>query len=44
MSKMYYTEEEAASTLGVSVEELAEYVSQQKLRIFQDGAKKMFLA
>ncbi|HHH75954.1 MAG TPA: hypothetical protein ENL03_02880 [Phycisphaerae bacterium] len=44
MSKMYYTEEEAASTLGISAEELAEYVGQQKLRIFQDGAKKMFLA
>ena len=40
--KMYYTEQEAAETLGVSAEELANYVRDDKLRVFQDGARKMF--
>jgi hypothetical protein len=42
--KMYYTEEEAAEALGISPEELAVHVQDNKLRVFQDGAKKMFLA
>lgn len=42
--KMYYTEEEAASALGVSVEDLGNFVRDQKLRVFQDGARKMFRA
>jgi len=40
--KMYYTEEEAAERLGVNAEELANYVRDDKLRVFQDGARKMF--
>ena len=42
--KMYYSEEEAAEKLGVSVDELAGYVRDDKLRVFQDGARKMFKA
>ncbi len=42
MGKMYYTEEEAAEKLGVSEEELANYVRDSKLRVFQDGQRKMF--
>ena len=40
--KMYYTEQEAAEILGVSVEQLANYVRDDQLRVFQDGARKMF--
>ena len=40
--KMYYTEEEAAEAMGVTVEQLATYVRDDKLRVFQDGQKKMF--
>jgi len=40
--KMYYTEEEAAHRLGITAEELASYVRDDKLRVFQDGARKMF--
>ena len=40
--KMYYTEEETAGRLGIGVGELATYVRDSKLRVFQDGAKKMF--
>jgi len=40
--KMYYTEEEAAGRLGIRAEELATYVRDSKLRVFQDGPKKMF--
>ena len=42
--KMYYTEQEAASTLGISPEELAVHVRDNKLRVFQDGTRRMFLA
>lgn len=40
--KMYYTEEEAAGRLGISADELANYVRDAKLRVFQDGQRKMF--
>jgi hypothetical protein len=40
--KMYYSEEEAAEKLGVSTDELAAYVRDQKLQSFPDGARKMF--
>jgi hypothetical protein len=40
--KMYYSEEEAAQALGVTAEELARYVRDDKLRVFQDGQRKMF--
>lgn len=42
--KLYYTEQEAADLLGIDLEELARRVRDDKLRIFQDGAKKMFKA
>lgn len=40
--KMYYTEDEAAEALGVSLDELSTYVRDDKLRVFQDGTRKMF--
>ena len=40
--KMYYTEAEAAGALGVSADELANLVRDDKLRVFQDGSNKMF--
>jgi len=40
--KMYYMEAEAAAKLGISPEELANHVRDNKLRIFQDGGRKMF--
>jgi len=42
MAKMYYSEQEAAEVLGITAEELAAYIRDDKLRVFQDGAKKMF--
>jgi hypothetical protein len=42
MGKMYYTEEEAAERLGIGTEELTTYVRDAKLRVFQDGPKRMF--
>ena len=43
--KMYYTEEEAAEKLGLTgLEELERYVREHKLRVFQDGTKRMFQA
>jgi len=44
MGKMYYTEEEAAGKLAVPVEELVNYVRDQKLRLFKDGARNMYMA
>lgn len=40
--KMYYTEQEAGERLKVTPEELAKHVRDAKLRIFQDGPRKMF--
>jgi hypothetical protein len=40
--KMYYTEEEAAATLGVEVAMLASLIRDQKLRVFKDGPRNMF--
>ena len=40
--KMYYTEEEAAAALGMDVSELATLVGEGKLRVYQDGARKMY--
>jgi len=42
MAKMYYTQEEAAAKLGISGGELEQYVRDEKLRVYQDGDKKMF--
>ena len=44
MAKMYYSEEEAAQQLGVSVDGLENLVSSGKLRVYQDGPKKMYKA
>ncbi len=40
--KMYYNEEEAAAKLGISVDELKQWVSEGKLRAFRDGARNMY--
>jgi hypothetical protein len=40
--KMYYTEQEAADLLGVSVDELTPYIEDQRLKVFKDGNKNMF--
>ena len=42
MGKMYYTQEEAAERLGISPDDLNTYVRDSKLRVFQDGPKRMF--
>ena len=44
MAKMYYSEEEAAAKLGISVEELVDYVRDEKLRVFRDGSRNMYKA
>ncbi len=44
MGKMYYSEEEAAHRLGVSVEQLQELVEQGKLSSYSDGSKQMYRA
>lgn len=40
--KMYYNEAEAAKKLGIPVADLAKLVRDDKLRVFQDGPKKMY--
>jgi hypothetical protein len=40
--KMYYTEQEAADLLGVSVDGLTPYIKDQRLKVFKDGNKNMF--
>ena len=40
--KMYYNEAEAAQKLGIPVADLAKLVRDDKLRVFQDGPKKMY--
>ena len=42
MAKMFYTTEEAASKIGVSVDELKQLITENKLREFRDGARVMF--
>jgi len=44
MGKMYYTAEEAVEKLGISAEELDQMVRDQKLRVFKDGQRNMYLA
>ena len=44
MAKMYYSEEEAAGKLGVSVGDLKQMVSEGKLKVYPDGVKRMFRA
>ncbi len=40
--KMYYTEEETMAELSVSQAELAAFVSDGKIRVFQDGGSSMY--
>ncbi len=40
--KMYYTEEEATTKLGVDAATLSNLIRDQKLRVFKDGARNMF--
>ena len=40
--KMYYNEAEAAQKLGVPVSDLGKLVRDDKLRVFQDGPRKMY--
>ncbi len=40
--KMYYTEQEVADLLRVSLDELAQYVRDQRLQVFKDGNKNMY--
>src|SRR5438270_11571207 len=42
MAKMFYKTDEAAQKLGISVEQLKQLVSTNKLREFRDGANIMF--
>ncbi|MHC4984998.1 MAG: helix-turn-helix domain-containing protein [Planctomycetota bacterium] len=42
--KMYYTEDEAATKLGCSVDQLSQYVQEEKIRVFKDGLKNMYNA
>ena len=42
--KMYYTEDEAAAKLGCSVDQLSQYVKEEKIRVFKDGLKNMYNA
>ena len=42
--KMYYTEDEAAAKLGCSVDQLSQYVQEEKIRVFKDGLKNMYNA
>ena len=44
MAKMYYTEEEVAEKLGIGAEEIQKLVEQAKLRVYADGAKRMYKA
>jgi hypothetical protein len=40
--KMYYTEQEAADLLKISLDALAQYVRDQRLQVFKDGNKNMY--
>ena len=42
MAKMFYTTEEAAGRLGISVDQLKQMITDNKLREFRDGARVMF--
>ena len=43
MAKMYYTAEETASKLGITAEDLTAYVRDQRLRVFKDGERDMYM-
>jgi len=40
--KIYYNEGETAQKLGIPISELAKLVRDDKLRVFQDGSRKMY--
>jgi len=44
MGKMYYSEQEAAEKLGVTPEQMQGLVDEGKLRVFQDGSRRMYRA
>ncbi len=44
MGKMYYTQEEASEKLGLSPAELEKLVREGKLRVYADGARRMYKA
>lgn len=43
MAKMYYTAEEAAAKLGITAADLEAYVRDQRLRVFRDGDRNMYM-
>jgi len=43
MAKMYYTAEEAAAKLGITPDDLEAYVRDQRLRVFKDGERDMYM-
>ena len=43
MAKMYYTAEETAVKLGITAEDLQAYVQDQRLRVFKDGERDMYM-
>jgi len=42
--KMYYSEDEAAAKLGCNVDDLNQYVTEEKIRAFKDGVRNMYNA
>ncbi|MCK4601959.1 MAG: hypothetical protein KAU28_05805, partial [Phycisphaerae bacterium] len=42
--RMYYTEEEAAAKLGCSVDELGQFVTEERIRVFKDGLRNVYTA
>jgi len=43
MAKMYYTAEEAAERLGITQQDLEQYQQDQRLRVFKDGDRDMYM-
>ena len=43
MAKMYYTADEAAAKLGITAADLEAYVRDQRLRVFKDGERDMYM-
>ncbi len=43
MAKMYYTAEETIAKLGITPEDLEAYVRDQRLRVFKDGERDMYM-
>ncbi len=43
MAKMYYTAEEVTAKLGITAADLEAYVRDQRLRVFKDGERDMYM-